>query len=103
MRGRVNAVDMIFIGASNQLGRVQNWPHGALVWNCARSSSGRCGNAGRDRAVDMDFPGAAPDRGRRSREHINWRMSFGKSQVIAGHRRLATGRSGDVDATLLYN
>ena len=38
MRGRVNAVDMVFIGASNEFGEFEVWPNGAMVRNGPGSS-----------------------------------------------------------------
>ena len=43
MRGRVNAVDMIFIGVSNELGQFESGPDGALVWDGTRGGPGRSG------------------------------------------------------------
>ncbi len=60
MRGRVNAVDMIFIGASNELGQFESGSHGCMVRNRACCDSGRDRNACRHGAVGLGFPRIAP-------------------------------------------
>ncbi len=56
MRGRVNAVDMIFIGASNELGQFESGIDGAMVWHGSGGDSGRNRRDGGDRIWAWIFP-----------------------------------------------
>ena len=53
MRGRVNAVDMIFIGASNELGQVRIGADGAMVRHGAVGGARRDRNVGGDGSVGV--------------------------------------------------
>lgn len=68
MRGRVNAVDMIFIGVSNELGQFESRPDRTLVWHRARSRPGRSRNAGSDWNLGMGLPRVTPGRPHHSRK-----------------------------------
>ncbi|CAM4393850.1 MFS transporter [Paenibacillus phoenicis] len=59
MQGRVNAVNMLFIGTSNQLGEFESGHHGQLAWcsGCHRHRRNRDARCGR--ALDAPVPGAA--------------------------------------------
>ena len=56
MRGRVSAVDMIFIGASNELGQFESGRHRRLAWRRSGRGSGRNRHSGRHRSVGLGFP-----------------------------------------------
>src|SRR5690349_10498815 len=58
MRGRVNAVDMLFIGASNELGEFESGLT-AHWFGRAGSCTRRRGNADRDRIVGLAISGIA--------------------------------------------
>ena len=54
MRGRVNAVDLIFIGASNEVGQFEPVrPDGPVAWNRTRRRAGRDWNADRHWSVGV--------------------------------------------------
>ena len=57
MRGRVNAVDMLFIGASNEFGQFESG-FTANGWNRMRCCAGRNRNSTGDRAMGMVVSGS---------------------------------------------
>ena len=57
IRGRVSAVNAVFIGASNELGRVRVRPHRGLVRHRARGGGRRVRDAGRCRSLDETVSG----------------------------------------------
>ena len=62
MRGRVSAVNGVFIGASNELGEFRAGTHGGRHGPGRRRRRGRHRHAGRRRAVDQVVSGARPAR-----------------------------------------
>ena len=52
MRGRVSAVNSLFVGASNELGEFEEWGHGPVVGSDAGSRGGGRGRAGHYRNVE---------------------------------------------------
>ena len=61
MRGRVSAVNFVFIGTSNELGEFEFRRHRPLAGRGARRGAGRRGNAGGGRPLGLAFPAIAQD------------------------------------------
>ena len=87
MRGRVNAVDMVFIGASNELGQFESGTNGQLVWNrsCGYFRWNR--SFGRYGALGFWFSGTPPSRQanfrRRTKSLQNCAVDSAKNGPIA--------------------
>jgi tape measure domain-containing protein len=62
MRGRVGAVNSVFVGASNQIGEFESGVLGRLARAGARGGGGWRGDHDRRRAVDAMVPGAGAPR-----------------------------------------
>ena len=60
MRGRVNAVDMIFIGASNEVGQFESGLTAQWLGTVPAVVPGRHRNADCDGAVGVELPRVAP-------------------------------------------
>ena len=65
LRGRVSAVNQVFVGASNELGEFRAGGMAALIGTRSRRRRRRPGHARRRRSVGRPVPEAAPDRGAR--------------------------------------
>ena len=62
MRGRVSAVNMVFLSASNEVGQFESGPYGAMVRNRAGGGGGRLGHHPGGAALGQAVPRAAPGR-----------------------------------------
>ncbi len=65
MRGRVNAVSLVFIGASNELGEFESGFHRRLVRHGNVGRAGRNRHRGRGGAMELAFRGTAARRSAR--------------------------------------